>query len=58
MELTLSISFIHTLMYLFYTCSALKLPFPTFLKKSLTKLQITQFLVGGASESLSSKVQH
>ncbi|KAL8292504.1 hypothetical protein RQP46_001116 [Phenoliferia psychrophenolica] len=41
-------SFIHTLMYIFYTCSALKIPFPTFLKKSLTKLQITQFLIGGS----------
>ncbi|KAI5481416.1 fatty acid elongase [Pseudohyphozyma bogoriensis] len=41
-------SFIHTLMYAFYTCSAMKLPFPRFLKKSLTRLQITQFLVGGS----------
>ena len=35
-------SAIHTLMYCYYTFSSLKLPFPNFLKKSLTKLQITQ----------------
>jgi hypothetical protein len=39
---------IHTLMYVYYATAAAKLPFPTFLKKSLTKLQITQFLVGGS----------
>lgn len=41
-------SAIHTLMYCYYTFSSLKLPFPNFLKKSLTKLQITQFLIGGS----------
>ena len=41
-------SFIHSIMYVYYTFSTLKLPFPRPLKKSLTTLQITQFLVGGS----------
>ncbi|KAM0752038.1 hypothetical protein T439DRAFT_199602 [Meredithblackwellia eburnea MCA 4105] len=41
-------SFIHSLMYIFYSCSALKLPFPQFLKRSLTRLQIAQFIFGGS----------
>lgn len=39
---------IFSLMYWYYAFSALKLPFPQVLKKSLTKLQITQFLIGGS----------
>ena len=42
-------SFIHTIMYMYYTTTTLKLPFPRTLKKSLTSLQIMQFLVGGSS---------
>ncbi|GAA5960832.1 hypothetical protein JCM21900_002298 [Sporobolomyces salmonicolor] len=41
-------SFIHTLMYTYYALTAMRLPFPRFLKKSLTRMQITQFLVGGS----------
>lgn len=33
--------------YTYYAFSTISLPFPRFLKKSLTRLQITQFLVGG-----------
>lgn len=36
-------------MYVYYVFSALKLPFPRTLKKSLTTLQISQFVVGGSS---------
>lgn len=32
----------------YYTFSALKWPFPRFLKQALTRLQITQFIVGGS----------
>lgn len=35
-------------MYTYYAFSTVSLPFPRFLKKSLTRLQITQFLVGGS----------
>ncbi|KDE07202.1 hypothetical protein MVLG_02602 [Microbotryum lychnidis-dioicae p1A1 Lamole] len=41
-------SAIHSIMYLYYVASACHLPFPIFLKKNLTRLQITQFLVGGS----------
>ncbi|GAA5842952.1 hypothetical protein JCM9279_004040 [Rhodotorula babjevae] len=41
-------SFIHSIMYTYYAFSTVSLPFPRFLKKSLTRLQITQFLVGGS----------
>ncbi|GAA5824231.1 hypothetical protein JCM3770_004340 [Rhodotorula araucariae] len=41
-------SFIHSIMYTYYAFSTVALPFPRFLKKSLTRLQITQFLVGGS----------
>lgn len=41
-------SFIHSIMYVYYTFSTLKLPFPRPLKKSLTTLQISQFLIGGS----------
>ncbi len=42
-------SLIHTLMYTYYTLSAAKIKVPVVLKRSLTSLQITQFLVGGSS---------
>ncbi|RPA86489.1 hypothetical protein BJ508DRAFT_199404, partial [Ascobolus immersus RN42] len=42
-------SAIHTLMYTYYFITAMRLPFPMFLKRSLTSLQITQFLVGGSA---------
>ncbi|BFZ53070.1 hypothetical protein PYCC9005_000093 [Savitreella phatthalungensis] len=45
-------SFIHSIMYVYYTCSTVRLPFPRVLKKSLTTLQITQFLVGGSWAAL------
>lgn len=39
-------SFIHTIMYFYYLCSTLSIPFPGFLKRSLTTLQITQLITG------------
>lgn len=41
-------SLIHTIMYFYYTLSALQVPIPRVLKQALTTIQITQFLVGGS----------
>lgn len=41
-------SLIHTLMYFYYTLSALKVRVPTTLKRALTTAQITQFVFGGS----------
>ncbi|ORY73626.1 ELO family [Leucosporidium creatinivorum] len=41
-------SFIHSIMYCYYAMKSLKLPFPQVLKKNITRMQITQFLVGGS----------
>ncbi|KAH9810555.1 GNS1/SUR4 family-domain-containing protein [Melampsora americana] len=45
-------SLVHTIMYSYYAISALHLPFPAVLKRSLTKIQITQFIVGGSLGAL------
>ncbi|KAH8919678.1 hypothetical protein BT69DRAFT_1223804 [Atractiella rhizophila] len=39
-------SFIHTIMYTYYALSTMKVNVPLVLKRSLTTMQITQFLVG------------
>lgn len=41
-------SFIHSLMYFYFTLSCLKIKVPTFLKRVLTSMQICQFVVGGS----------
>ncbi|GAA5869211.1 hypothetical protein JCM3774_003981 [Rhodotorula dairenensis] len=41
-------SLVHSVMYSYYACTAVSIPFPRFLKKSITRMQITQFLVGGS----------
>ncbi|ODQ79586.1 hypothetical protein BABINDRAFT_161971 [Babjeviella inositovora NRRL Y-12698] len=41
-------SFIHTLMYLYYTLCCLHIRVPTLFKRSLTALQIFQFVFGGS----------
>lgn len=41
-------SFIHTIMYFYFLCSCLHIKTPAILKRSLTMMQITQFLVGGS----------
>ncbi|KAG0151096.1 hypothetical protein CROQUDRAFT_713070 [Cronartium quercuum f. sp. fusiforme G11] len=45
-------SLVHTIMYTYYAISVLHLPFPNFLKRALTKIQITQFVVGGSLGAL------
>ncbi|KAH7329250.1 GNS1/SUR4 family-domain-containing protein [Stachybotrys elegans] len=40
-------SFIHSLMYTYYTVTAFGVKVPLFMKRSLTTLQITQFFLGG-----------
>ncbi|SNX81469.1 related to SUR4 - elongase, involved in fatty acid and sphingolipid biosynthesis [Melanopsichium pennsylvanicum] len=39
-------SLVHTLMYTYYSMTAMKLPFTGGLKRSMTKIQITQLVVG------------
>ncbi|BGP20341.1 hypothetical protein JCM10213_001606 [Rhodosporidiobolus nylandii] len=39
-------SFIHTIMYCYYAITSMKLPFPQFIKRNITRLQISQFAVG------------
>ncbi|KAJ3171878.1 hypothetical protein HDU87_008196 [Geranomyces variabilis] len=41
-------SFIHTLMYSYYVFTTVGIRPPTYLKKTLTRMQITQFCIGGA----------
>lgn len=41
-------SFIHSLMYFYFSLSCLKIRLPKWFKQSLTSLQITQFIVGGS----------
>lgn len=45
-------SLIHTIMYLYYTLSALKIRVPKIIKQSLTTAQICQFIFGGSLASL------
>ncbi|KAL2871797.1 elongation of very long chain fatty acids protein [Aspergillus lucknowensis] len=45
---TLVNSFIHALMYTYYTLTTLSIRVPTIFKQSLTTMQITQFVVGSA----------
>lgn len=49
-------SFIHTLMYTYYTLTAFAVPVPMRVKRSLTTIQILQFLVGTAYAALHSFV--
>jgi len=39
-------SFVHTIMYAYYSATTLRLPFPRILKKFITSLQICQFFAG------------
>ncbi|KAE8451177.1 hypothetical protein EG329_004341 [Mollisiaceae sp. DMI_Dod_QoI] len=49
-------SFIHTLMYTYYTLTAFAVPVPMALKRSLTTIQIAQFLVGSTYAAIHSFV--
>ncbi|EWY98559.1 hypothetical protein FOYG_02985 [Fusarium oxysporum NRRL 32931] len=42
-------SFIHSLMYFYYTLTAFNIRVPTPVKRTLTSMQITQFLVGASN---------
>lgn len=41
-------SFIHSLMYFYFSLSCLKIRVPNMFKRTLTSMQITQFIVGGS----------
>lgn len=41
-------SFIHSLMYFYFSLSCLHIKVPTTFKRALTSLQITQFIIGGS----------
>lgn len=41
-------SFIHSIMYFYFSLSCLKIRLPKWFKQSLTSLQITQFILGGS----------
>lgn len=41
-------SFIHTLMYFYFSLSCLRIRVPALFKRTLTSLQITQFVIGGS----------
>ncbi|OGM42406.1 hypothetical protein ABOM_008369 [Aspergillus bombycis] len=43
---------IHTLMYLYYSLTILRIKVPVFIKRTLTRLQITQFVLGGLASWL------
>ncbi|KAA1083768.1 hypothetical protein PGT21_017103 [Puccinia graminis f. sp. tritici] len=45
-------SLVHTIMYTYYALSVVHIPVPGVLKRLLTKIQITQFLVGGSLGAL------
>lgn len=49
-------SFIHSLMYFYFSLSCLKIRVPNFFKRILTTMQITQFIVGGSIAILHSFV--
>lgn len=49
-------SFIHSLMYFYFSLSCLKITVPNFFKRILTTMQITQFIVGGSIAILHSFV--
>ncbi|KAF5002612.1 hypothetical protein FGRMN_239 [Fusarium graminum] len=42
-------SFIHSLMYFYYTLTAFSIRVPTAIKRSLTTMQITQFIIGASN---------
>ncbi|OBA19397.1 hypothetical protein METBIDRAFT_33562 [Metschnikowia bicuspidata var. bicuspidata NRRL YB-4993] len=41
-------SFIHSLMYFYFTLACLKIRVPTIVKRALTSMQISQFVLGGS----------
>ncbi|KAK4169385.1 putative fatty acid elongation protein [Cladorrhinum sp. PSN259] len=51
-------SFIHAIMYTYYSVTAFKIRVPMFIKRSLTSMQITQFLVGGSGAMIHSFISY
>lgn len=51
-------SFIHALMYFYYTLTAFSVRVPTPIKRTLTSMQITQFLVGASNAMVHSFVAY
>lgn len=53
-------SFVHIVMYTFYFCSVLNIPWSTYWKRWITKIQIMQFVIGavGGSFFLFVYIQH
>lgn len=51
-------SFIHTLMYTYYTLTAFSVKVPTIVKRSLTTMQIMQFLIGASYTMLHSFISY
>ncbi|KAF4548633.1 GNS1/SUR4-like protein 1 [Elsinoe fawcettii] len=51
-------SFIHTLMYIYFTLATLRVKVPVALKQTLTTMQITQFLVGATFAAFHLFVQY
>ncbi|KAK4139296.1 GNS1/SUR4 family-domain-containing protein [Dichotomopilus funicola] len=51
-------SFIHALMYTYYTVTAFNVRVPVFIKRTLTSMQITQFLVGASCAMIHSFVKY
>jgi len=45
-------SLVHTIMYTYYALSVVHIPVPGVLKRSLTKIQIAQFVIGGSLGAL------
>ncbi|KAH6888706.1 GNS1/SUR4 family-domain-containing protein [Thelonectria olida] len=51
-------SFIHSLMYFYYTLTAFSIKVPTPIKRTLTSMQITQFLIGASYAMVHSFVSY
>lgn len=51
-------SFIHTLMYTYYTVTAFSIRVPTVIKRSLTTMQIMQFIIGASYTMLHSFISY
>ncbi|KAK4156716.1 GNS1/SUR4 family-domain-containing protein [Chaetomidium leptoderma] len=51
-------SFIHALMYTYYTVTAFNIRVPVFIKRTLTSMQITQFLVGASCAMVHSFINY
>ncbi|KAL2271449.1 hypothetical protein VTJ83DRAFT_820 [Remersonia thermophila] len=51
-------SFIHSLMYTYYTLTAFKIRVPTSIKRTLTSMQITQFIAGASAATVHSFIYY